>query len=120
MTDMQRVALAGVLEQTGKDTLCVQPDFLRGSTPEGNILSCSEIALPWNLCETLIKSSEEPALGYLELILSRGRARAAIPDQHLREICVEVNDERLWNSMAWLDESNCRWVVESFRRFQTT
>jgi len=113
VNDMQKIALAGVLEQTATDALCVQPDFLRSSLLKETFFPDQGIGVPWNLCETLIKSAKEPALGYLELTFSRGRARAAISDLQLRNICLQVDDGRVWDALAWIDEPNCRWVLET-------
>lgn len=112
VNDMQKIALAGVLEQTATDALCVQPDFLRSSLLKETFFPDQGIAVPWSLCETLINSAKEPALGYLELTLSRGRARAAISDLQLRNICLQIDDGQVWDALAWIDESNCRWVLE--------
>lgn len=108
----QKIALAGVLEQTGKDTLCVQPDFLRSALIKEIFFPAQGVALRFEICERLIKSAVEPALGYLELILARGRADATIDNDLLRKITRATDDIRLWEAMSWLDASNCEWALE--------
>ena len=106
MVDSQRVALAGVLEQTGSETLCIQPEFLRSALLKETFFRTDGISLPWDICDALINSSKNPVLGYLELIHARGRADAAVPTDRLREITARLNDYRLWDAMAALDPDN--------------
>ena len=113
MSASERIALAGVLEQTGKETLCVQPDFLRSALLKDTFFSDTGISLPWKICEALITSAQDPVLGYLELIHARGRAGANVPFEMLREITAHVSDSRLWDAMAALDKETCEWVLES-------
>ncbi|MEP6670565.1 MAG: hypothetical protein ABJF10_15500 [Chthoniobacter sp.] len=113
MVDAQRVALAGVLEQTGKETLSVQPDFLRSALLKETFFPTDKLALPWGVCEAVINSAVEPVLGYLELIHACGRAAAPVPIEHLREVTSQMGDPRLWEAMAEMDERNCEWVIES-------
>ena len=47
------------------------------------------------------------------MIHARSRSGASIGDDKLRPIVVEVDDYRLWEAMAWVDEGNCRWVIET-------
>jgi hypothetical protein len=113
MVDAERVALAGVLEQTGKETLSVQPGFLRSALLKETFFPTDKLALPWEICEAVINSAVEPVLGYLELIKARGRTGAPIPIERLRKVTAQVSDSRLWDAMATLDEANCKWVIES-------
>ncbi|MEO7043821.1 MAG: hypothetical protein ABI091_00850, partial [Ferruginibacter sp.] len=113
LIDIQRIAVSGVLEQTGKTTLCIQPDFLRSALIKTVFFSDDALTLPVTLCEALITSSADPSLGYLELIHAKARANASITDDTLRKIVRGRNDPKLWKALAWLDRSNCDWVIEN-------
>lgn len=112
-TISERVALAGVLHQTGNETLCIQPGFLRSAVLKKAFFPSDGIPLPRSIWEALISGLKEPALGYLELIYARGRAEAAVSEEFLRKITAERNDSMLWCAMAWLSRSNCEWVLEN-------
>lgn len=109
----QRVALAGVLEQTGKATLRVQPEFLRSALIKETFFPVSGVGMSWEICEALIASGEDPSGGYRELVLARGRANAPISNHQLHEIALAVNNADFWESIACLDERNCAWVLEN-------
>ena len=112
-TITRRTALAGILREVGKDILAVQPGFLRSALLKSCFFPTGAPGLPGNLCRSLIEASEQPALGYLELIHARARTEAAIGDAELREITSKANDLQLWEAMAWIDSDNCRWVIET-------
>lgn len=107
----ERVALAGTLEQTGKETLAVQPEFLRAALIAREFFPPEGGGLGWTLCEQLITTCSDPASGYLELFRARASSEASIGDDLLRNIASAVNDPRIWASLAWLDKQNCRWVL---------
>jgi hypothetical protein len=107
-----KIALIGTLEQTGKDTLAVQPEFLRAALIKQVFFPEKGAGLPWKICELLILSSPEPASGYQELFRARSLAGAAIADALLRKITTTIDDYRLWSALAWLDANNCNWVFE--------
>jgi hypothetical protein len=109
----RRTALAGILREVRKDVLAVEPDFLRSALLKSCFFPGAAPGLPSNLCRSLIEVSEEPPLGYLELAHAKARAEAAIGDAELREITSKVDDLQLWEAMAWIDSSNCRWVIET-------
>jgi len=109
----ERIALAGVLEQTGSETLCIQPEFLRSALLKETFFLPNKIVLPLDVCEALIESAEDPIQGFLELIYARGRAGAAVPSDYLRTVTARVNNSRIWSAIATLDESSCAWVVET-------
>ncbi len=109
----QRIALAGVLEQTGKETLCVQPSFLRSALIKAAFFPTHGVALPWSTCTALIEGAKDPVEGYLELVSSRGLAGAAIEDELLRTLAKKLDDLRFWEALAELDRRNCDWVLEA-------
>jgi len=109
----QRISLAGVLEQTGKETLCVQPSFLRSALIKATFFPTDGIALSWDICKALIESSSDPVIGYVELVDARALAGAAIDDELLRTMATQLDDVRFWNALAELDERNCEWVLEA-------
>jgi hypothetical protein len=113
MVTTRRVALAGVLQEIERDTLLVRPGFLRSALLKTSFFPTSGPALPWNLCRSLVESGKQPVLGYLDLIYARSRSAASISNDKLRPIVVEVDDYRLWEAMACVDEGNCRWVIET-------
>jgi len=106
-----RIALAGTLEQTGRDTLAVQPEFLRAALITREFFPPEGGGLGWALCEQLIVSSSEPASGYLELFRARASAGAHIDDDFLRNIAARLHDSRIWASLAWLNPHNCSWTL---------
>jgi hypothetical protein len=108
----RRIALAGVLQEVEKDVLAVQPDFLRSALLKTSFFPESGPALPFNLCNALIESSKQPVSGYVELIHAKGRAAASISDNVLREQATSLDNDHVWGALAWIDEDNCRWVVE--------
>jgi len=114
----QRIALAGVLEQTGKEILCVQPSFLRSALIKTTFFPTSGVALPWEICRALIESSSDPVVGYLELVSARGFAGAAISDELLHSLATQLDDSRFWEALAELDQRNCDWVLEKKVPFQ--
>ena len=111
--DAQRIALAGVLEQTSKETLCVQPSFLRSALIKLAFFPTTGVSLPWDVCKALIESSNDPVLGYLELVSARGLAGAAIDDELLHGVAAQFDDIRFWKALAELDQRNCAWVLET-------
>lgn len=111
--DAQHIALAGVLEQTGKETLCVQPSFLRSALIKSTFFPTDGVALSWDICKALIESSNDPVVGYLELVNARGLAGAAIHDELLRTLATQLDDLRFWEALAELDQRNCDWVLET-------
>ena len=111
--DAQRIALAGVLEQTGKETLSVQPSFLRSALIKTTFFPTSGVALSWDICKALIESANDPVVGYLELVSARGLAGAAINDDLLRTLATQLDDLRFWEALAELDRRNCNWVLET-------
>jgi hypothetical protein len=113
VTITRRTALAGILREAGKDILAVQPEFLRTALLRSCFFPAAAPGLPFHLCKSLIEASEQPVLGYLELIHAKGRADANISDAELREITANANDLQLWEAMAWIDSNNCRWVIET-------
>ena len=113
MVTTRRIALAGVLQEIERDTLVVRPGFLRSALLKASFFPDGGPALPWNLCKSLIESGKQPVFGYLDLIHARSRSGASIGDDKLRPIVAEVDDYRLWEAMAWVDEGNCRWVIET-------
>lgn len=107
----QRIALAGVLEQTGKATLCVQPSFLRSALIKTIFFPAEAVPLPWDVGKAVIESLEDPVVGYLEVIAARRLAGAAVDDEMLHEIATRFDEPRLWEALAELDQRNCEWVV---------
>jgi len=108
-----RIALAGTLEQTGKDTLAVQPEFLRSALITREFFPREGAGLGWALCEQLILSSADPPSGYLELFSARASAGAEVEDELLRRIAKTLNDSRIWTKLAWLSPRNCSWVLSN-------
>ncbi len=111
--DAQRIALAGVLEQTGKKTLSVQPSFLRSALIKTTFFPPDGVALPWELYSRLVGGAKDPVVGFLELVSSRALAGAAIPNELLHDLARELNDLRFWEALAHLDKRNCDWVLEN-------
>ena len=60
--EAERVALAGVLEQTDKESLGVQPEFLRSALLKDTFFPVNELTLPWKICHALINSAHDPIL----------------------------------------------------------
>ena len=108
-----KIALVGTLEQTGKESLAVQPQFLRTDLIRKVFFPEKGGGLPWKLCEQLIASSVEPASGYLELFRVRSSTDARIEDVLLRKIASSLYDAILWESLAWIDAGNCIWALEN-------
>jgi hypothetical protein len=113
LTTTRRIALAGILREVEKDTLVVQPDFLRSALLKSCFFPTAGPGLPYSLCKSLIQASKEPILGYLELIHAKGRAGAAISKDELRLITSQLDDYQLWEAMAWIDPDTCQWVIET-------
>ncbi len=109
----RRIALAGILQEVEKDTLSVQPEFLRSALLKTCFFPASGPAMPWTLCKSLIESAKQPIFGYVDLIHAKARSGACISDDKLRAIASEVDDYRIWEAMAWIDQGNCRWVIET-------
>ncbi len=111
---VDRVALAGVLEQTGPYMLAVQPAFLRAALIAREFLPSNGAGLGWELLTELVEGAVDRVSGYLEVIRARAVAGAQLDDDALREIAEKLDDYRIWRSLAWLDPNNCQWVLSKY------
>jgi hypothetical protein len=112
-TAADKIALIGTLEQTGKETLAVQPEFLRAALIKQVFFPEKGGGLSWIICELLISSSTDPASGYQALFQARSLSGAPVDDVVLRAATIKLDDSRLWTALAWLDANNCNWVLEN-------